>query len=158
MQVFRVLVGGHGQGVAALVLGVSCMALEPVEGDTVPAVHGVEPEPQVHVLLLGEPGALPGVEPAFVDGLHHVGGVAPDMDFGILPLDGFEALDDGEEFHAVVRGEAVSAGHLLPAAGADENDPVSARAGVAAGGPVGVQEYGRTFLIHGNTKIALSSQ
>ena len=151
-------VGGHGKLVAALVLGVAGMALEPVEGDAVPMVYGIEPEPQVHVLLLGETGAFPGLEPTFVDGFHHVGGVAPDMDLRVLPLDGLEALDDREELHPVVGGEAVAFRDFLLEARAAEDDAQSARTGVAAGGPVGVEEYGRSLRIHRIAKIALSGQ
>ena len=157
-EVFPALVRGHGEGVAALVLRVAGVALEPVEGDAVPAINGIEPKPKVHVLLLRETSALPGFQPAFIYGLDYVGRVAPDVDLRVRPFDGLEALDDSEEFHAVVCGEAVSGGDFLPEAGADEDDAVPARAGISAGGPVGVQEYGRSFLLHGYAKIALSGQ
>ena len=67
------MVGGHGKGVAALVFRVAGVALYPVESHAVPAVDGVEPEPQVHVLFLLEAGSLPLLQPAFVEGLNHVG-------------------------------------------------------------------------------------
>ena len=80
------------------------------------------------------------------------------MDLRVLPFDGLEALDDGEKFHAVVRGEAVPGGDFFSPAATDENDAISARTGVAAGGPVGVQEDRRSVLFHRSTKIALSGQ
>ena len=157
-EVFPAGVGGDCELVAALVLGMAGVALEPIERDAVTAVHGVEAEPQVHVLLLGETGAFPGFEPAFVHGFDHVRGIAPDMDLRIVPADGLEALDDRQEFHPVVGGEAVAFRDLLLAACAAEDDAEPARAGIAAGGPVGVQEYGRSVLFHRFTKIALSGQ
>ena len=152
------MVGRHGQGVAALVLGMPRVALEPVEGHPVAAEDRVEPQPQVHVLLLGEAGALPVLEPALVDGFHDVGGVAPDMDLRVLPADGLEPLHHGEELHPVVRGEPETFRELLPERPAAQDHAIPARAGVAASGPVGVQEYGWPTLFHGNAKIALSGQ
>ena len=62
----------NGKGVASLVLGMSGMALEPVELDP---VHGTDPEethPEVRILDFCEPLALPLPEPTLVDGIHDI--------------------------------------------------------------------------------------
>ncbi len=54
------------------------------------------------------------------------------MNLSVLPPDGLQALDDRQEFHAVVRREAESARHLHLPSGTFEDNPITARAGVSA--------------------------
>ena len=64
--------GGDCKGVAPLVLRMSRVALDPMEGDAVGGKKGVQPHPEVGIFLFGEAFGLPGREPAVVDGVHDV--------------------------------------------------------------------------------------
>ena len=131
------MIGRHGKGVAALVLGVPGVPFDPVEADVVVLVDGVEAEPEVGVFLLGESGPDPLLEPPFGEGLHHVGGVAVYLYLGAFPADCLEPDDDGQELHPVVGREAEALAELLLVAAAANDHAVPARAGIAAGGTVG---------------------
>ena len=68
----RLMIGGDGEPVAALILRMPGMALQPVEGDMVPAPQGEELLPEIRVLDLGESFPLPVEKPALGDGFDHI--------------------------------------------------------------------------------------
>jgi hypothetical protein len=138
-------VGLDGEAVAAFVLGVPGMTLDPRELQGETGRERVEPGPQVVVLL-----ALP----AFRDGADHVGGVAEDMHFGALPADGFQALDHGEQLHAVVGRAGEAAAEFLADLAAAEHDTPAAGTRVPAGCTVGVEVYGRSVRRHRPSVLA----
>ena len=69
----RLMVGGYGKGVAALVFGVAGMPLYPVKRHAVAFEGGIEPEPKVHVFLTLETLPFPSLQPSFVQGFHDIG-------------------------------------------------------------------------------------
>ena len=83
--------------------------LDPVEGYAVTLTGGVETEPEVHVLLPFEPFPFPAFQPAFVDGLDDVGGIADHVHLRVVPPDLFQADDDRQQFHPVVGGAGEAA-------------------------------------------------
>lgn len=141
------MVGGYGKAVAALVFGVACMALDPVKGYAMPGVNAVEAHPEVYVFLALEAGSFPLVQPALVEGLHDIGGVAHHVDFGVIPLDLFQADDDGHELHAVVGGAGETARKLFLVGATAKHDAVPSGTGIAAGGTVRKKVYG-WLLVH----------
>lgn len=74
------------------------------------------------------------------------------MDLRIVPPDGFQTLDHGQQFHAVVGREAESFRHLFLPSLAAQDDAVTARTRIAAGGSVGVEKYGRSVRVHSGNK------
>lgn len=74
------------------------------------------------------------------------------MDLRIVPPDGFQTLDHGQQFHAVVGREAESFRHLFLPSLATQDDAVTARARIAAGGSVGEEIYGRSVRVHSGNK------
>ena len=68
----RLMISGNGEPVAALILRMPGMALQPVEGDMVPAPQGEELLPEIRVLDLGEPFPFPVEKPALGDGFDHI--------------------------------------------------------------------------------------
>ena len=121
------------------------------------AEDGVEAEPEVRVLLSLEAASFPFVQPAIVEGLYHVGRVAPDMDFGIVPANLLQAQDDGQQFHPVVGGAGEAARQLFLVAAAAEHDAVAARPGIPAGSAVGEQIDSRSRPFHKLCKVSKKS-
>ena len=139
----RPVVGRDGEPVATLVLGMARMALEPVERDLVPAEQRQEFLPEVRVLHLREPLPLPVHQPPFRDCLYDIGRIAPHFHRRVVPADGPQAFDDGEEFHAVVGGQGETAAQFLFVPCALQDCAVTAGPGIAAGGPVREKIYDR---------------
>ena len=68
----RLMIGGNGEAVAALILWMPGMAFEPMERDMVPAPQGKEFLPEIRVLDLGESFPFPVEKPALGDGFDHI--------------------------------------------------------------------------------------
>ena len=141
------MIGGDGETVAPLVEGMAGMPLEPVESDTVPAPEGEEFLPEIGVLDLRESLLLPIEEPALRDGLHDIGRIAPDLDGRMRPFDGFQPLDDRQQFHPVVGRQREPAAHFLLQPGTLQHGTPAAGSGIPGCGAVGVQVYDRS-LVH----------
>ena len=124
------------------------MSLYPMECHPVPAEKLREAYPEVRVLDFCEAFSLPVLQPSFIDGLDHIGGIAVDMYFRIFPSDGFETSDDSQKFHAVVGRKAESFRHFLDVTGTLQDDPIASRAGIAARCTVGVQIYRWSVVCH----------
>ena len=127
-------VGGDGEAVAALVLRMPGVALDPGETEPEAGRQGVELRPEVVVLL---------AFPALRDRFDHVGGVAEHLHLGPFPFDRFQPLDHRQQFHAVVGGAGKAARELFARVAADEHCAPTAGTRVAAGCAVGVEVYGR---------------
>jgi len=69
-------------------------------------------------------------------------------------FEGFEAFDGGEYFHAVVGGEAVAAEKFTAVRGVEEDDAISARAGVWFGAAVGIDSDVLSVVGHGASRDA----
>ena len=121
------------------------MALDPYETDPVLAVDGQETDPEIGIEPLFKVLALPAEDPALIDRVDYILGVAVDDDFRIGTLDRLESGDDGCEFHTVV-GSLGEAGRkflvMLPAA---QDDTVTARPGIAPGRAVSENLYRQQF-------------
>ena len=101
----------HRQAVASFVLRVAGMTLDPVEDKGEALGYGVVPCPEVVILL-----ALPAQR----YGVYHVLGVAPHFYGGASPAYCLKSLNDGKQFHAVVRSEREAAAEFLAQAAAYE--------------------------------------
>ena len=70
------------------------MTLDPDKTDPVPAVDGQETDPEVGIEPLFEVLAFPAEDPALIDRVDYVLGVAVEDDFRIGTFDCLEADDD----------------------------------------------------------------
>ena len=103
----------YRKAVAALVLGVPCMTLDPVEGNVVLLQQGQQLLPKVYIqsrLLVGLYPALflPAVYPALGDTVYHILAVGSEYDPAWLLQRG-KSRYNAEQLHSVVGGGAVAA-------------------------------------------------
>jgi hypothetical protein len=106
--------GAGGEGIAALVLGITGVAAHPAEADAVALAEGEQAGPQVRVerrlaLVLHPAVGSPADGPAIGDPLHDVARVGVERN-GARSREQVERGDGGGQFHAVVGGEPVTAG------------------------------------------------
>ena len=80
--------------------------------------------------LRRQPFCLPAFCPALVHGIHDVLGVAEDGNLAGL-LQRLQALDDGKQFHAIIRSLAEAAAKLLAVLAVLQDSAVSTRTGIA---------------------------
>ena len=133
---------GDGELVAAVVVGVVGVALDPVEGDLMllAQVEHLLPEVGVErrVFFVAHPAVfLPFDGPALGHGVHDILRVGVERDGARLGQGG-EGGDDAHELHAVVRRRLLAAGELLAAAVVLQDRAPAPRAGIAGAGAVGV--------------------
>ena len=112
------------------------MSFYPDEFHVVFAIKGEELSPEVWVLFFLEPGLFPTEYPTFFNGIDHVFRVGVDGHVAPFEAQGGKPDDDGEQFHAVVRGPAKAFRQFFTMRSGHEYDPVASRSGVAAGGSV----------------------
>ena len=108
------------------------MPLNPMESDLMGSVERNKTLPEVRVLDLLPVFQYPFLQPAFGDGIDHVLGVTPDLDSGVIPLDGLQADNHGKKFHPVVGGLCKSSADFLHESAAFEHHSIASRAGIAA--------------------------
>lgn len=130
----------HCKSVAALIFGVSCVTLYPVEGNIVLFKERQELLPKVHVesglfVRLYPALFLPAVYPALCYAVHHIFAVGGEYNLAGLFQRG-KSRYYAEELHSVVGGGAVAARKLLFDAAEAEHYSVASGAGVAAAGAV----------------------
>ena len=124
--------GSYGQGITTFVFRMPSMPLDPMKSHPMLLHQRQKTHPQVRVLDLGKTLALPVLQPAFVDGIHDVGRVTVNMHLGIIPSDGLQASDHGQEFHSVICRKAESFRHFHLPSRTLQNHPIASRAWVSA--------------------------
>ena len=140
----------HRQLIAAVVVLVLGVPLDPVEVHGVVAAKVQQPFPKVGVqgglfVSLYPALGLPGLGPALFQRVDDVFGVGVKLHQTGL-FQGFQRRNDPGQLHAVVGGVLLAAGKLLLKFSRLENDPPASGAGVARAGPVGVD--GDSFHRH----------
>lgn len=141
--------GSDSKGVTSLIFRMARVSLYPMETDPVRPVQREEAHPQVGILGLGETVPLPFEDPAFIDRIHDIGGIAVDMHLSVLPFDGLKPLDDGKELHSVVGCQGKATRELQLTVQATKHNPVSSGTWIPACRTVSEQENGRSFSLHG---------
>ena len=139
----------HCKGIASFILGMAGMPFQPMESHPVPPVQWKETLPQIRIPDLRKPFTHPVVKPAFIDGIHDIGRITPQMNLRIFPLYRLEPLYHSEKFHPVVCSAGEASGKFKFAVPASEDHAISARAGIASGGAVSIDENGRSHSITG---------
>jgi hypothetical protein len=136
---------GRRKRITALVLAVAGMPLHPGEGHLVAAalVQHFFPKVAVRYFLLAAVApavGFPLLHPSQLHGIHQVLRIRIQLDRGTA-LQRFQGLDGGGQFHAVVGGQAETAGELPALLVVHDNRSVTARPGVTGAGAVCVNGY-----------------
>ncbi len=146
--------GGVGQLVAALVFAGAIVGFDPFEFDGVLVAKFQQLGPQVGVFggffFVAHPAlATPFFGPAFGEAVDDVLGVAEDDDVGFY-LQGLQANDAGQDFHAVVGGLAKAAREFFNAVFVFQDDAIAAGAGFGMGAAIGENDDFPGFQVCGD--------